>query len=130
MSCKKIGEYLIDRGVCDAQDVNTAIDLQLTLTEKGTYKPIGQILIEKNNLDAKKLKLNLFSQVKDMLISVDLFSSLPLEVISKIASTAECIAFPKGEIIIHEGDQRDSFYQVISGLIRILVFLTENRSWA
>lgn len=119
MTCKKIGEYLIDRGVCNAQDINTAMDLQRTLTAKGTYKPIGQILIEKSSLNAKNLKLNLLSQVEDMLSSVDLFSSLPLEVISKIASTAECIAFPKGEIIIHEGDQGDSFYQVISGLIRI-----------
>ena len=119
MSCKKIGEYLIDRGVCDAQDVNTAIDLQLTLTEKGTYKPIGQILIEKSSLNARNLKLNLHSQVKDMLSSVDLFNSMPRKVISKIASTAECIAFPKGETIIYEGDLGDSFYQVISGLIRI-----------
>ena len=39
----------------------------------------------------------------------------PLE----IAGVAEGTAFSKGQTIIHEGDQGDSFFQIISGLIRV-----------
>ncbi len=119
MAFKKIGDYLIEKQACDAQMIHAAIEQQTTLKNEGIYKPIGQILIESGNLNPRDLELILRHQIEDMLRSVDLFKSLSPELVSKIAGVAECMAFPKGEIIIHEGDQGDSFYQVISGLIRV-----------
>jgi len=119
MTFKKIGDYLIERQICDAQMIHTAIRQQITLKNEGIYKPIGQIIIESGGMNPRDLELILRCQVEDMLRSVELFKSLSPELISKIAGVAECMVFPKGKIIIHEGDQGDSFYQVISGLIRV-----------
>ena len=119
MAFKKIGDYLIERHACDAQIIHAAIEQQTTLKNEGIYKPIGQIIVESGNLNPRDLELILRHQIEDMLRSVELFKSLSPELISKIAGVAECMAFPKGKIIIHEGDQGDSFYQVISGLIRV-----------
>ncbi|MEN8212341.1 MAG: sigma 54-interacting transcriptional regulator, partial [Thermodesulfobacteriota bacterium] len=119
MPFKKIGDYLIEQELCDAKILSAAMEQQSLLRDKGVYKPIGQIIIEKGNLKPEDLKLSLQSQVADMLGSIELFKSLSPELISKIASIAQCEAFPKGEIIIHEGDQGDSFYQVIAGSIRV-----------
>ena len=58
-------------------------------------------------------------QGEDLLREVELFKAFSPELISKIAGVAEGAAFPKGQIIIHEGDQGDSFFQIISGLIRV-----------
>ncbi|MCP4671273.1 MAG: cyclic nucleotide-binding domain-containing protein [Desulfobacula sp.] len=119
MPFKKIGDYLIEQKNCDAQMLSAAMEQQTLLRDKGVYKPIGQIIIEKGNLTPEDLKSSLHNQVADMLGSIELFKSLPPKLISKIASIAKCVAFPEGEIIIHEGDQGDSFYQVIAGLIRV-----------
>ena len=119
MAFKKIGDYLIERQACDAQMIHAAIEQQTTLKNEGIYKPIGQIIVESGNLNLRDLELILRHQIEDMLRSVELFKSFSPELISKIAGVAECMAFPKGKIIIHEGDQGDSFYQVISGLIRV-----------
>ncbi len=119
MPFKKIGDYLIEQKICDAQMLSAAMEQQTLLRDKGVYKPIGQIIIEKGNLTPEDLKSSLQNQVEDMLGSIELFKSLSPQLISKIASIAKCVAFPKGEIIIHEGDQGDSFYQVIAGLIRV-----------
>ncbi|MGB2689325.1 MAG: sigma 54-interacting transcriptional regulator, partial [Desulfobacterales bacterium] len=54
-----------------------------------------------------------------MLRSVALFKNLPPKLIAKIAEVAEYRALPRGKIIIHEGDQGDSFYQIISGSARV-----------
>jgi CRP-like cAMP-binding protein len=119
MPFKKIGDYLIEQKLCDAQILSAAMEQQILLRDEGVYKPIGQIIIEKGNLKPEDLKSSLQSQMADMLGSIELFKSLSPELISKIASIAQCVAFPKGEIIIHQGDQGDSFYQVITGSIRV-----------
>ena len=119
MAVKKIGDYLVESQTCDEQMIDAARERQISLETEGIYKPIGQIIIESENLNPEVLESILRRQGEDMLCSVDLFKSLPPELIAKIAEVAECRAFPKGEIIMHEGDQGDSFYQVISGLTRV-----------
>jgi len=119
MAVKKIGDYLIEKQTCDEQMIDAALERQVTLEHEGIYKPLGQIIVESGDLSHEVLDSILRCQGEDMLRSVDLFKSLPPSLIAKIADVAECRAFPKDEIIIHEGDQGDSFYQVISGLTRV-----------
>lgn len=119
MAVKKIGSYLVESQACDEQRIVTALERQVSLENEGIYKPIGQIIIESGDLKPEVLDLILRRQGEEMLRSVDLFKSLPPELIAKIADVAVCRAFPKGETIIHEGDQGDSFYQIISGLTRV-----------
>jgi len=119
MKIKKIGDYLIENKSCDKEVVDAALKWQITLKQEGIYKPVGQIIIERGDLKPETLNVILRRQGEDVLRSVELFKSLPSELVSKIAKVAECQALPKGRIIIHEGDQGDSFFQIISGMTRV-----------
>jgi transcriptional regulator with AAA-type ATPase domain len=119
MAFKKIGAYLVEGQTCDQQAIQAAVEKQTTLGHEGIYKPIGQIIIESKDLNPKVLHSILQRQGKDMLRSVALFKNLPLELIAKIAEVAEYRALPKDKAIIHQGDQGDSFYQIISGSARV-----------
>ncbi len=119
MDIKKIGTYLIEKQICSKKMIDAALERQLSLERKGAYKPVGQILVENGDLDMETLNLILREQGEDTLHSVELFKSLPSKLLKKIAGMAEFRAFPKGEVIIHEGDQGDSFYHVVSGSARV-----------
>jgi len=119
MEVKKIGAYLLENKTCDRQLIDEALKRQLALEQEGIYKPIGQVIIEIGGLKPETLDLILRRQGEDLLREVELFKSFSPELISKIAGVAECMAFPKGQIIIHAGDQGDSFFQIISGLTRV-----------
>jgi len=119
MEIQKIGTYLIENQFCDDEMINEALKRQLDMEGEGIYRPLGQVLVEIGGLNPDTLDLILRRQGKDMLRSIGLFKSLPPELISKIVEISECQTFSSGEIIIHEGDQGDSFYQIISGLTRV-----------
>lgn len=119
MEVKKLGAYLLENKTCDRQLIDEALKRQLALEQEGIYKPIGQVITEIGGLKPETLDLILRHQGEDLLCAVKLFKSFSPELISKIAGVAECIAFPKGQVIIHAGDQGDSFFQIISGLTRL-----------
>ena len=119
MTFKKIGSYLVESQSCDQQVIEAALENQITLELEGIYKPIGQIIIENKDLNPRVLRSALQRQGEDMLRSVALFKNLTGKLIGKIAEVAEYRAFPGGKTIIHEGDQGDSFYQIISGSARV-----------
>ena len=119
MALKKIGSYLVKSQSCDQQVIEAAFEKQITLEHKGIYRPIGQIIIENGDLNPKELRSVLQRQGEDMLRSVPLFKNLPTRLIAEISKIAEYRALPRGKVIIHEGDQGDSFYQIISGSARV-----------
>ena len=119
MTFKKIGYYLVESQTCDQQVIETAIEKQITLEHEGIYKPIGQIIIENQDLSPEILRSILQRQGEDRLRSVPLFKNLPPDLIAKIAKIAEYQALPEGKIIIHQGDQAHTFYQIISGSARV-----------
>ncbi|MEJ2658990.1 MAG: sigma 54-interacting transcriptional regulator [Desulfobacterales bacterium] len=110
---------MVENQTCDQQVIEAAIEKQITLENEGIYKPIGRIIMENNDLIAKDLRSILQRQGEDMLRTVSIFKNLPAELIAKIAEVAEYRAIPKGTTIIHQGDQGDSFYQLISGSARV-----------
>ena len=119
MAFKKIGSYLLESQTCDQQVLEMALEMQTTLGHDGVYKPIGQIIIENNDLNPEQLHSMLQRQGEDLLHSVSLFQNLPPELIAKIAAVADYRAVPQGRTIIHQGDQGNSFYQIISGSARV-----------
>ncbi|MHC4214545.1 MAG: sigma 54-interacting transcriptional regulator, partial [Planctomycetota bacterium] len=116
---KKIGNYLIEDLFCDNTTVNRALAFQKKLKENGTYKPIGQIIVEGDGLEPEALKLSLRRQGLDTLFLADLFKSLPSQMILTIAEVSEYLALPKNTVVFQQGDQGSTFYLVISGLVRI-----------
>ena len=119
MEVRKLGTYLIENKSCDDEIINVALHRQLALERKGIYKPLGEILVEIGGLNPEILDVILKRQGQDLLRSIALFESLPPDSISKIVDVAECQVFSKGEVVIHEGDQGDAFYQIISGFARV-----------
>lgn len=119
MDIQKIGACLIEKQICSKKMIDAALERQLSFKREEAYKPVGQILVENGDLDMDTRDLILREQGEDMLHSVALFKSLPPELLKKIAGMAEFRAYPKGEVIIHEGDQGDSFYHVVSGSARV-----------
>ena len=119
MAAKKIGIYFVESQTCDQQVIEVALERQTKLENEGIYRPIGRILIENGDLTPEELELVLRRQGEELLRSVELFKSLPPQFIPKIAGVAEFQTFPRGKIIIHEGDQGNSFFQIISGSIRV-----------
>ncbi|MCW9094255.1 MAG: cyclic nucleotide-binding domain-containing protein, partial [Ignavibacteriaceae bacterium] len=119
MDFKKIGSYLVESQSCDQQVIEAAIEKQIALEHEGIYKPIGQIIIENKDLNPGVLYSILQKQGEDLLRSVEFFKNLPQELIEKISGVAEYQAFPKDKTIIHQGDQGNSFYQIISGSARV-----------
>ena len=51
---------------------------------------------------------------------IALFSSVSEEDLQKLTATMQLASFPKGEIIVREGDRGDSFYTIISGKAAII----------
>jgi transcriptional regulator with AAA-type ATPase domain/ferredoxin len=119
MDIQKIGAYLIEKQICSKKMIDAALERQLSCEREDAYKPVGQILVENGDLDMDTRDLILREQGEDTLHSVELFKSLPSKLLKKIAGMAEFRAYPKGEVIIHEGDQGDSFYHVVSGSARV-----------
>ncbi len=109
MEVKKIGAYLFESKTCDRQLIDEVLKRQLALEQEGIYKPIGQLIIEIGGLKSETLDLILRRQGEDLLREAELFKSFSPELISRIAGVAAYIAFPKGQVIIHTGDQGDSF---------------------
>ncbi len=58
-----------------------------------------------------------------MLENIPLFSALGAEDLEAIAKQAVTKTFPKGNIVINEGDRTDSLYVILSGKVK--VFLTD-----
>lgn len=58
-----------------------------------------------------------------MLQNIPLFSALGQEDLEAIAKQAVTKTFPKGNIVINEGDRTDSLYVILSGKVK--VFLTD-----
>jgi CRP/FNR family transcriptional regulator, cyclic AMP receptor protein len=58
-----------------------------------------------------------------MLQNIPLFSALGEEDLEAIANQAVTKTFPKGNIVINEGDRTDSLYVILSGKVK--VFLTD-----
>lgn len=58
-----------------------------------------------------------------MLDNIPLFSALGAEDLEAIANQAVTKTFPKGNIVINEGDRTDSLYVILSGKVK--VFLTD-----
>lgn len=119
MDFKKLGAYLVESQSCNQQVIEAALEKQITLEHEGIYKPIGRIIIENKDLNPGELRSILQRQGENMLRSASLFNNLPPELIAKIAGVADYQALPKGRTIIHQGDQGNSFYQIISGSARV-----------
>lgn len=59
----RIGDYLVERGDLQQEQLKNALDIQSDLQQKGDYKLLGQILLEQNFLDQATLDTAITEQI-------------------------------------------------------------------
>jgi transcriptional regulator with AAA-type ATPase domain/polyferredoxin len=119
MLSKKIGTYLVEDQICDERTISGAIKLQSRLSKDGVYKPLGEIMIEGQDISQENLQRCLGHQRLDILSAASLFKDLPQESVCKIAEVAEHYVIPPNKTIFREGDPGDAFCIIISGSVRV-----------
>ncbi|MDH4164627.1 MAG: cyclic nucleotide-binding domain-containing protein [Nitrospirota bacterium] len=117
---RPIGAYLADQRPGAARDIEKALDTQGSFEKQGVYKPLGSILAGAEGIDEADLDASLRAQRTDILGSVELFSSLPPEVLHKLANTLTTRILSAGEVVFRQTAPGEAFYVVVSGSVRIL----------
>ncbi|MEN8231775.1 MAG: sigma 54-interacting transcriptional regulator [Thermodesulfobacteriota bacterium] len=116
---KKIGDYLLENNICDESSLESALEEQLNLKEKGVSKPLGSILTDSASISLKDLDKALSKMHIDILSMSALFQNISKESIKKTLSQAEYKVLPGNSDIFNQGEKSDSFFVVISGKVKI-----------
>jgi len=126
---KRIGDYLLEKNICDSETINKALEQQNILKDNGVFKPLGSIIIEDVGLAMKDLDHILASMHVDILSSTPLLEDIPRASLEKTVSIVEQKVFPENEVIFNKADDGDTFFIVISGKVKVYIPLedgTEN----
>jgi len=116
---KRIGDYILEQGVCTSDEITQALARQGALKEKSTYKPLESILIEDFDVSSEKLLPCLNRMHIDILSSSGAFNNFPKESLSLIISKAKSQTFPEDSIIFQKGDKTDCFFIILSGEVQV-----------
>jgi hypothetical protein len=111
---KKIGDYLLENNICDESSLESALEEQLNLKEKGVSKLLGSILTDSASISLKDLDKALSKMHIDILANSALFQNISKESIKKTLSQAEYKVLPGNSDIFNQGEKSDSFFVVIS----------------
>ncbi len=116
---KRIGDYILEQGVCTSDEITQALTRQGALKEKSTYKPLESILIEDFDVSSEKLLPCLNRMHLDILSSSAAFNNFPKESLSLIISKAKSQILPEDSIIFQKGDKTDCFFIILSGEVLV-----------
>jgi len=118
---KKLGGYLVvSRAV-----INNAVEKQISsYATQGTYKPIGEILVEQGVITEEELENSLRNQRMARLASCPVFSSLSRSELASLSKLFSEIQFGPGEQFIMQGEDDPSLYVIANG--RVEVYQVDN----
>ena len=116
---QKLGERLVDAGLCSPEALKTCLSEQEKLSSQGTYLPSGQILVKNQILSQAQLDAMLQSLQLDILSRVDLFQGLSPNDLLDFLQRCETHCCPDETLLIREGEKADSYYVIVSGTVRI-----------
>ena len=115
---RPLGFYLSGK----LQGVNTleaALAILSDLASRGTYRPIGEILVEKEWLSKDILEQCLRQQREDAISVIDLFNAVPPETLSAIARNSRHVIYQEHSTIFEQFAPGDCYYIILCG--RVLV---------
>ena len=116
---RRIGVRLIQSGLCTRQDLIDALDAQYALHLQGTYRPLGEILVEKKVVSEADLEKVLREIQAETLSRVGLFSSFSADDLITLLSKAQTLCVPEGALLFQEGQRGDGYYIIVEGNVRI-----------
>ncbi len=119
MNTSYLGSY-IQREVPDAgKYIQQALAIQASLFEKGERKNIGQIMTENGWIGNEELQHCLVRQLEDRLAEIELFETVPFDVLMRLARESRQISVPPGNVIFNNNDKSDSYFIIVSGRVAI-----------
>jgi CRP/FNR family transcriptional regulator len=65
-----------------------------------------------------------------LLQSIPLFSDIPQEQLRSLVRVLERRTYRKGQIILHQGDEGDSMFAIVSGRVRIYLLSPDGHEWS
>ena len=120
---KRLGEYLIENGTCDAALLDRALQEQAELQGKGVFKPLGSVLTDSFAVPQQDIDKAVSLMHLNILSSSVFFQSVSKEALLKTLSRAQFLILPENSVIFSQGEEPESFFIVVSGNVRI--FKTE-----
>ena len=118
---KRIGDYILEEGLCTGEVLTKALATQAALKEEGTNKSLGSILIEDFNIRQEEL-LRCFNRMHlDILKGSSTFRNFQEELLIQIVSKVSQQVVWKNSLIFERGSQSGSFFVIISGEVKIFV---------
>jgi len=113
---KKLGDYLVvSRGV-----INNAVEKQInSYTSSGTYRPIGELLVEQGVISKEELENSLRNQRIARLAGCPVFASLSRAELATMSKYFTEVQYPPGEQFIMQGEDDPSLYVIASGSVEV-----------
>ena len=116
---KRLGEYLIENGICDAALLDRALQEQAELKGKGVFKPLGSVLTDSFAVPQQDIDKAVSLMHLNILSSSVFFQNISKEALLKTLSRAQFLILPENSVIFSQGEEPESFFILVSGNVRI-----------
>jgi polyferredoxin/CRP-like cAMP-binding protein len=119
MNTSHLGSYILQEVPDAGKYIEQALAIQTSLFERGERRNIGQIMTENGWISKEKLQHCLVRQLEDRLVEIELFETIPFDVLMRLARESRQISVPPGNVIFNYGDKNDSYFIIVSGRVVI-----------
>jgi small-conductance mechanosensitive channel len=89
--------------------------------------PIRDVRIQEKAPGEEAEKDTQVSQLRELLGSLDLFSSLSKDDLKRLAEQAQIRTYGRGELLVHEGERGDSLFVIRDGVVQLTVGQADGR---
>ena len=118
---KRIGDYILEGGVCSSDIMNQALARQVALKEERIYKPLGSILVEEFKISPEEIYPCLNRMYLDILKSSSTFSNFQEALLAQFVLKVSQQVFLENSVIFEKGSKSDCFFVIISGEVQVYV---------
>ena len=119
MKTSYLGSYILQEVPDAGKYIQQALAIQASLFERGEHKNIGQIMTENGWIGKEELQHCLVRQLEDWLAEIQLFETIPFDVLMRLARESRQISVPAGNVISNYGDKNDGYFIIVSGRVVI-----------
>ena len=119
MNTPHLGSYILQEVPDAGKYIQQALAIQAALFESGERKNIGQIMTEYGWISKEELQHCLVRQLEDRVAEIELFETVPYDVLMRLARESRQISVPPGNVIFNYDDKNDSYFIIVSGRVAI-----------
>ena len=116
---KRLGEYLIENGICDAALLERALQEQAELQGQGIFKPLGSVLTDSFDIAQQEIDRAVSCMHLNILSSSVFFQNISEKTLLKTLSRAQFLILQEESAIFTQGEEPESFFILVSGNVRI-----------